>query len=99
MPLAVIVQATSPSTGAASKAQVLRVLPSRAVRFSPRGSRRAILAAMVPLVERTLALRQETMTHGVVSISRPGPSSWGEKGCDDPHPAFMAPGKVGVCGV
>jgi hypothetical protein len=63
-------------------------LPRRAVR------------ALVPLVERTLALRQATMTHCGVSVSRPGPSSWGEKGHDDStgtlHPAFMAPGKVGV---
>jgi len=70
-------------TGAARAA-----LPRRAVR------------ALVPLVERTLALRQATMTHCGVSVSRPGPSSWGEKGHDDStvtlHPAFMAPGKVGV---
>jgi hypothetical protein len=41
---------------------------------------RSAVRALVPLVERTLALRQATMTHGGVSVSRPGPSSWGEKG-------------------
>jgi hypothetical protein len=62
--------------------------------------RRAV-CGMVQLVDRTLAIWQSTMTHGGVSVSRPGPSSWGKKGHDDStgtiHPAFMAPCKVGVC--
>ena len=78
------------------------LLPHRAVRAL---ASRALLPhravrALVPLFERTLALRQATMTHGGISVSRPGPSSWGEKGQDDSTgtllPAFRAPGKVGV---